>query len=78
MAMTFLANAQDMGELGLIKSLLEGNGITYVVHHEHVSSLYPGIPSFTCRVIVEESDHTNAEILLSRFRLQLRETSNSA
>ena len=78
MSMVHLTDAQDMGELGLMKSLLESNGIAYVVLHEHVSSLYPGIPSFTCRVMVEESDRADAEILLSRLRLQLREASNSA
>jgi hypothetical protein len=77
MPMVHLMNAQDIGELGLMKSLLESNGIAYVVHHEHVSSLYPGLPSFTCRVLVDESERANAEILLSRLRLQLREASNS-
>ena len=76
--MIHLTNAQDMGELALMRSLLDGNGITYVVHHEHVGSLYPGIPSLTCRIMVEESDRARAEVLLSRLRLQLRELPNSA
>ena len=76
MPMIHLTNALDIGELALMKSLLDGNGIMYAVYHEHVSSLYPGIPSFTCRVMVEESDRSRAEILLSRLRLQLREASN--
>lgn len=78
MALTFLANAQNMGELALVKSLFDANGIAYVLFHENVSSLYPGLASFTCRVMVEESDRSRAEVLLSRLRLDLRELPHSA
>ena len=73
--MIHLTDAQNMGELALMQSLLDGNGIAYAVHHEHVSSLYPGIPSFTCRIMVGESDRHRAETLLSRLRLDLRDAS---
>lgn len=69
-----LAEPNDMGELAMIKSLLEGSSIPYVVHHEHVSSLYPGIPFMGCRVLVDESQIARAETLLSRLRLEVRET----
>ncbi len=70
-----LTNAQDIGELALIKSLLDGNRIAYVVHDEHVSSLYPGVPFLVSRVLVEESDRARADTLLSRLRLSIREAS---
>jgi hypothetical protein len=70
-----LTHAQDIGELALIKSLLEGNGIPYVVHHEHVSSLYPGVLPLESRVLVEEADRARADTLLSRLRLAIREAS---
>ncbi len=72
--MIHLTNAQNVGELAMIKSLLEGNRIAYVIHGEHVSSLYPGVPSLVSRVMVNASDHARAEILLSRLRLSIRET----
>lgn len=70
-----LTNVQDIGELALIKSLLDGNRIAYVVHDEHVSSLYPGVPFLVSRVLVEESDRARADTLLSRLRLSIREAS---
>ncbi len=75
MAMIQLTEPQDIGELAMIKSLLDGNGIAYVVHHEHVNSLYPGVPFLNCRVLVEETQRRRAETLLSRLRLPIRETS---
>lgn len=70
-----LTNAQGIGELAMIKSLLEGNDIAYVVHDEHVSSLYPGVPFLVSRVLVDESDRERAGTLLSRLRLAVREAS---
>lgn len=70
-----LTNVQDIGELAMIKSLLDGNAIAYVVHDEHVSSLYPGVPFLVSRVLVEDSDRERAETLLSRLRLSIREAS---
>ena len=63
----------DAGELAVIKSLLDGNGIPYVVHHEHVGTLYPGVPFLSSRVMVEETQKDRAEVLLSRLDLQVRE-----
>ncbi|HBR49623.1 MAG: DUF2007 domain-containing protein [Nitrospira sp.] len=75
MRMIHLMNAQDVGELAMIKSLLDGNRITYVVHGEHVSSLYPGVPLVGSRVMVDAADHARAEVLLGRLRLSIRDTS---
>ncbi|MCP9440886.1 MAG: DUF2007 domain-containing protein [Nitrospira sp.] len=74
--MVHLTNAQDAGELAIIKSLLDGNRIAYVIHGEHMSTLYPGVPSFVGRVMVDEADRDRAEVLLSRLRLSIRETSD--
>jgi hypothetical protein len=63
----------DAGELAVVKSLLEGNGIAYVVQHEHVGALYPGVPFLSSRVMVAESEKDRAETLLSRLNLQIRE-----
>jgi hypothetical protein len=71
--MIHLTNAQDVGELALIKSLLDGNRIPYVIHGEHVSSLYPGVPFFVSRVMVKESDRDRADTLLSRLRTEIRD-----
>jgi hypothetical protein len=75
MPMIPLINTQDVGELAIIKSLLDGNRIAYVIHGEHMSSLYPGVPFFVSRVMVDVSDQARAEILLSRLRLSIREAS---
>ncbi|MBH0203137.1 MAG: DUF2007 domain-containing protein [Nitrospira sp.] len=74
MRMIHLTDAQGVGELAMIKSLLDGNRIAYVVHGEHISSLYPGVPFFVSRVMVDASDQARAEVLLSRLRLSIRET----
>ncbi len=73
--MIHLTNAQDVGELAMIKSLLDGNRIAYIVHGEHVSSLYPGMPFFVSRILVDVADQVRAEVLLSRLRLSIREAS---
>ncbi len=75
MRMVQLINTQDVGELAIIKSLLDGNRIAYVIHGEHMSSLYPGVPFFLSRVMVDVSDQARAEVLLSRLRLSIREAS---
>ena len=68
-----LCEPGDVGELALIRSLLDGNGIPYAVQHEHIGALYPGVALLGSRVIVEECDRQRAEILLSRLALQIRE-----
>ena len=67
MGLIKLTEPRDMGELALIKSLLDGNGITYVVHNEHVNSLYPGVPLLMCTVMVDETELQRAETLLSKL-----------
>jgi hypothetical protein len=73
MGMVMLRQAGDMGELAMIKSLLEGSGIPYVVHHEHVGSLYPGVPFLSSRVMVDEALRDRAEVLLSRLHVDIKE-----
>ncbi|ULA65910.1 MAG: hypothetical protein LZF62_30030 [Nitrospira sp.] len=73
-----LREPADVGELALIRSLLDGNGIPYAVEHEHISALYPGVALLGSRVMVEESDRQRAEILLSRLALQVREATGEA
>lgn len=75
MSMIRLTEPQSLGELAIVKSLLDGNGIPYVVHHEHVSSLYPGIPFLSSKVMINPVDLSRAELLLSRLRLEVREVS---
>ena len=70
-----LMSAQDVGELAMIKSLLDGNRIAYVVHDEHVGSFYPGLPFFLPKVMVDRSEQARAETLLSRLRLSIRDVS---
>jgi len=73
-----LTEPQSLGELAIVKSLLDSNGIPYVVHHEHVSSLYPGIPFLSSKVMINPVDLSRAELLLSRLRLEVREVSGQA
>lgn len=71
--LVILCEPGDVGELALIKSLLDGNGISYIVHHEHIGALYPGVSLLCSRVMVAEGDKRRAEILLSRLALQVRD-----
>lgn len=73
-----LCELADVGELALIRSLLDGNGIPYAVQHEHIGALYPGVALLGGRVMVEESDRQRAEILLSRLALHVREATSEA
>lgn len=56
-----LCYPRDVGELALIKSLLEGNGIPYAVHHEHVGALYPGVSLLGGRVMVAERENSGGD-----------------
>lgn len=64
-----LIEPQDEGELALIKSLLDGNGIRYFVKNEHFGSLYPGLslPFNRREVMVHESELGRAGTLLGRL-----------
>lgn len=73
-----LCEPTDAGELALIRSLLDGNGIPYAVQHEHIGALYPGVALLGSRVMVAERDRRRAEILLSRLALQVREATSEA
>lgn len=73
-----LCEAGDVGELALIRSLLDGNRIAYAVQHEHVGALYPGVALLGSRVMVDSRDRQRAEILLSRLTLQVREATGEA
>lgn len=75
MPMICLMEPQNMGELAMVTSLLEGSGIGYLLENEHVSSLYPGLPILTSRVMVDERDRLYADVLLSRLRLEVRDVS---
>jgi hypothetical protein len=75
MPMIQLTEPQSMGELAMITSLLEGSGIAFIVHNEHMSSLYPGFPLLNSCVMVDECDQLRAEVLLSRLRLAVRDVS---
>jgi hypothetical protein len=78
MSMIPLTEPHSLAELAIVKSLLDGNGIPYVVHHEHVSSLYPGIPFLGSKVMIDPVDLSRAELLLSRLRLEVRDVSSQA
>jgi hypothetical protein len=78
MSMVVLSEPQNVSELMMIKSLLDGSGIGYIVHNEHVSSLYPGLPALGSQVIVHERDLLRAEVLLSRLPLAIRDVSAQA
>lgn len=69
MALAQVYESHDEGEFYLIKSLLEGNNIPYVVENEHFGSLYPGssLPFNGRRIFVPESDRDRVCILLSRL-----------
>ena len=76
--MICLTEPQNMGELAMVTSLLEGSGIAYLLENEHVSSLYPGLPILNSRVMVDERDRLYADVLLSRLRLEVRDVSAQA
>lgn len=68
MAFVPLLETDSPGELAFVKSLLDGNGITYVVRNEHVGSLYSGVAALACTVMVQDWELERAAILLSKLR----------
>ena len=78
MPMICLTEPQNMGELEMVTSLLEGSGIAYLLENEHVSRLYPGLPILNSRVMVDERDRLSADLLLSRLRVEVRDVSAQA
>lgn len=67
MAFVKLHESVNPGELAFIKSLLDGNNILYTIQNEHFGSLYSGLSSLPCVVMVIESDLERASILLSKL-----------
>ena len=70
MTFTKVYECHDEGEISFIISLLEGNGITYVVENAHFGSLYPGasIPFNGRSILVPEDEVDRVRILLSRLK----------
>jgi hypothetical protein len=68
MGMVTLLETGSPGELAFVKSLLDGNGIDYFVRNEHFGSLYAGVASLACAVMVQEWDFERAATLLSKLR----------
>lgn len=68
MAFVTVLETDSPGELAFVKSLLDGNGITYVVRNEHFGSLYSGVAALACAVMVQDWELERAAILLSKLR----------
>ena len=77
MSLVCLAEPYNVSEQIILQSLLDGNGIAYWIQHEHVSSLYPGIPALNSHVLVQEQDYPRAERLLQRLRIDVRDVSGN-
>ena len=68
--MTKLLAPRDENELMLITSLLEGNGIDFLVQNEHFGGLYPGLNIFPFNervILVAEADFDRASLLANDF-----------
>lgn len=68
MSLVTLIETGSPGELAFVKSLLDGNGIAYEVRNEHFGSLYAGVASLACAVMVQEWELERAATLLSKLR----------
>jgi hypothetical protein len=68
MGFVTLLETGSPGELAFVKSLLDGNGIAYVVRNEHVGSLYSGLAALACEVMVQDWELERAAMLLSKLR----------
>jgi hypothetical protein len=67
MGFVTLLETESPGELAFVKSLLDGNGIPYVVRNEHVGGLYAGLAVLACQVMVQERDLERAAVLVSQL-----------
>jgi Putative prokaryotic signal transducing protein len=68
--MTKLLIPHDENELMLITSLLEGNGIDFLVQNEYFGGLYPGLNIFPFNervILVAEADFDRASLLARDF-----------
>lgn len=68
MGLVTVLETGNPGELAFVKSLLDGNGIAYVVRNEHFGSLYSGVAALACAVLVQDWELERAAILLSKLR----------
>jgi hypothetical protein len=71
MELVKLIELHDEGQLALLKSLLDGNGISYFIRNEHFGSLYPGSASpLNARVVmVPEVEVGRAGALLHQLTM---------
>jgi hypothetical protein len=68
--MTKLLIPSDENELMLITSLLEGDGIDFLVQNEYFGGLYPGLNVFPFNervILVAEADFDRASLLARDF-----------
>jgi hypothetical protein len=68
--MTKLLIPSDENELMLITSLLEGDGIDFLVQNEYFGGLYPGFNVFPFNervILVAEADFDRASLLARDF-----------
>lgn len=68
--MTKLLIPSDENELMLITSLLEGDGIDFLVQNEYFGGLYPGLNIFPFNervILVAEADFDRASLLARDF-----------
>ena len=68
--MTKLLAPHDENELMLLTSLLEGNGIEFLVQNEYFGGLYPGLNIFPFNervILVAEADFDRASLLTRDF-----------
>jgi len=68
--MTKLLAPHDENELMLLTSLLEGNGIEFLVQNEYFGGLYPGLNIFPFNervILVADADFDRALLLTRDF-----------
>ncbi len=71
MAFVKLLESQDVGQVAVLKSVLDANGVPAFIQNEHFGSLYPGIPlplNSGMMVMVDESALERATALLQDLR----------